>query len=110
MITLISDRKKSDVWIIGSSIIRDAYQIACRRSEGGHLGLQSLGYNVIWEYQGGMNVSDLKPTIEYLMNFNNPPKFLIIHCGGNDIGKRPSVEIIWDIKKLYYWNFALNNA
>ncbi|XP_045200881.1 uncharacterized protein LOC123554666 [Mercenaria mercenaria] len=86
------------VWIVGSSLIKGAYLTACQRINGEQLGLQSISGNVLWEFLGGMKVSDLSDTITYLLNFNRPPKFLIIHCGGNDIGQRPMVEITWAIK------------
>ena len=27
------------------------------------------------------------PKVQSLLNFENPPSYLIIHCGGNDIGQ-----------------------
>lgn len=34
---------------------------------------------------GGMRIGHLQAHIEHLMQFNAPPKYLILHCGGNDI-------------------------
>ncbi|CAG2223357.1 unnamed protein product [Mytilus edulis] len=39
-----------------------------------------------WQGKGGMNWQELVPRIKYLLRFEQEPDFLIIHCGGNNIG------------------------
>lgn len=40
------------------------------------------------------------PKVQSLLNFENPPSYLIIHCGGNDIGQDvKSVVVRNNIKK-----------
>jgi lysophospholipase L1-like esterase len=49
---------------------------------------------------GGMKIEDLEQSIAYLTSFkqNDPPTYILIHCGGNDIGLKTSAAIIADLK------------
>lgn len=73
------------VWIVGSSIIRDAHVHAAWRPDGINLGLDKFGGKIIWDFQGGMRIQHLKEHIEHLLVFHPSPKYLVVHCGGNDI-------------------------
>ena len=91
----------STVWIIGSSIVRDAYFRALQRPDGPGLGLANANINVYWEHQSGMRLFQFIETVNYMLNFYPRPDFLVIHCGGNDIGLKPIVEITWEAKLLF---------
>ena len=62
------------VWIVGSSLIRNAYQRARLRPDGANLGLKGISGSILWEFKGGMSATDLKPTLEYLLEFEQEPK------------------------------------
>lgn len=49
---------------------------------------------------GGMCSEHLRFHIEHLLRMNGPPDYLVIHCGGNDIGRENMVHTINEIKKL----------
>ncbi|KAJ8317263.1 hypothetical protein KUTeg_005167 [Tegillarca granosa] len=70
------------VWIVNSSLIRNAFvrskQLFCGK--------------------GGTKWCDLLPQVKYLLQFVDPPNFLVLHCGGNDIAER---EVIKSIFRLF---------
>ena len=69
-----------DIWIIGSSIIRRAYEHTIQRPPGHHLGLDKKGFNVVWIGWSGMKWAML----ETMVDKKGCPSVLLIHCGGND--------------------------
>ncbi|CAC5421702.1 unnamed protein product [Mytilus coruscus] len=75
------------VWIVGSSLIRNAFVHARNRTGGVHLDLQIMGVRIWWQGYGGMVLKDLKPTIKKLLKYEDPPKYVVIHIAGNDLGK-----------------------
>ncbi|XP_045196572.1 uncharacterized protein LOC123551591 [Mercenaria mercenaria] len=79
----------SEVLVIGSSIIRDAFYYA-RENQGCNLGLD---VNIIWDFRPGMKVQHLAKGIQQLsLKYQKYTDLLIIHCGGNDIGQTPLNE------------------
>lgn len=90
------------VWIVGSSIIRDALYHAHSRPDGPNLGLQNVGGSTVWEFKGGMRMDQLKYHIRDLVQFNSSPKYLVLHCGGNDICavSYTMVRVIVECKQL----------
>jgi hypothetical protein len=74
------------VWIVGSSIIKRAFVYARGTFEGSNLGLRRRDCSLWWQGKGGMAWGKLMPRVKYLLRFNQPPDFLVIHCGGNSIG------------------------
>ncbi|XP_060596125.1 uncharacterized protein LOC132750196 [Ruditapes philippinarum] len=78
-----------EVWVIGSSIIRDAYYYSIE-NKGHNLGLD---LKIVWDFRSGMKVQHLANTIQHLaLKYMKYPDMLIIHCGGNDIGQTPLNE------------------
>jgi lysophospholipase L1-like esterase len=61
--------------------------------EGTNLGLGRINVSIWWQGQGGMHSYQMLGKLKLLKRFEAPPKYLIIHCGGNDIGCRPSIEL-----------------
>ena len=54
-----------------------------------------------------MRWAQFVPRVQYLLNFESPPKVLIIHCGGNSLGyvplhtlRRQIVDAILEIRML----------
>jgi lysophospholipase L1-like esterase len=58
-----------------------------------NLGLQRLNLQIWWQGRGGMVVNRLPDQIHTMLGFEDPPKFFILHVGGNDLGyKKVSLE------------------
>ena len=76
-----------DAWCVGSSIVKRAFFSARNRPDGLNLGLTSLGCSLWWQGRGGMRWAEIDRRVAFLLSINNPPKFLIMHCGGNDMGR-----------------------
>ena len=76
-----------DAWCVGSSIVKRAFFSARNRPDGLNLGLTSLGCSLWWQGRGGMRWAEIDRRVAFLLTMNNPPKFLIMHCGGNDMGR-----------------------
>lgn len=71
------------VWVIGSSIIRDAFFHTQDRN------LHLQGIDVHWEFMPGMKTCHLYSRIYHLLGKLSPPDLIVIHVGGNDIGQSP---------------------
>lgn len=89
------------VWIIGSSIVRDAYEWAVQRPDGPDLGLKQFGVSVFWDYQSGMRLNNVSDSVDYMSRHYPIPDIMILHCGGNDIGTVPSVVVTWQAKTIF---------
>ncbi|XP_045198220.2 uncharacterized protein LOC123552551 [Mercenaria mercenaria] len=88
-----------NVWILGSSLVRGAYQRLCYRPDGINLGLYKyIGAKLLWDFMGGMRIHHLEQSVGYILEFNETPDYLIIHCGGNDIGSMTSAAIIGQLR------------
>lgn len=61
--------------------------------EGVHLGLQRFGVRVWWQGQSGMCWRQVLRTVQNMVKYEDPPKILVVHCGGNDIGTVPSADL-----------------
>jgi hypothetical protein len=81
--------------------VRDACNRALQRPDGPGLGLENDNIYVYWEHQSGMRLCHFIETIHYMNDRYPKPDLLIIHCGGNDIGLKPIMEIIMEGKTLY---------
>lgn len=75
------------IWIVGSSIIKQAFTVARRSYDGANLGLKRHNYRVWWQGKGGMVLEELLPRMSFLLKIETAPDILVIHCGGNNIGK-----------------------
>lgn len=71
---------------MGSSIIKHAFLAAMLRTGGINLGLERLGIKIWWQGYAGLKFTDLKKKVIYLTRLEEAPDFLVIHCGGNDLG------------------------
>lgn len=75
---------RCSVWIVGSSIVRNAGIAALSRPGGQGLGLQTKGIDIWWQGYGGLRFVDLACKLIWLAQFENPTDFIVIHCGAND--------------------------
>ena len=74
------------MWIVGSSIIKYAFLEARQRPGGVNLSLQRLGVNIWWQGRSGLTLSKLRNHIRTMMNLEDPPNYILVHIGGNDLG------------------------
>lgn len=110
---------RCSVWIVGSSIVRNAGIAALSRPGGQGLGLQTKGIDIWWQGYGGLWFVDLACKLRWLAQFENPPNFIVIHCGANDIGQVKTQKLLdrvrWDLRLLasvfpntkLVWSFLL---
>ncbi|XP_052695416.1 uncharacterized protein LOC128173783 [Crassostrea angulata] len=95
---------RCSVWIVGSSIVRNAGIAALSRPGGHGLGLQTKGIDIWWQGYGGLRFVDLSCKLSWLAQFENPPNFIVIHCGANDIHQVKTQKLLdrvrWDLHLL----------
>lgn len=97
---------QSRVWIVGSSIIKDAFFTARSRPGGTSLGLQHrLNTTIFWYGKSGMRLSQLERQIDTILSFEEAPSILIIHVAANDIGLIRSGYLQLLIKRRLSWLF-----
>ena len=66
------------------------------------MGLQVLGYSVLWAGISGMRWDELVPIVHSMTNCFGIPKMVLIHCGGNDIGIDPCGKLLFHLKFAVY--------
>ena len=69
---------------------------------GNNLGLHKLGYKLIWAGMSGMSVYDVVPIVQNMIHLYGLPHAVLIHCGGNDVGKVNCAKLLFDIKFMLY--------
>ena len=57
------------------------------------MGLGRLHASVWWQGKCGMRWHQLLPTIKTLLRYEDPPEWLVLHCGGNAIGQIPLKQL-----------------
>ncbi|VDI80263.1 Hypothetical predicted protein [Mytilus galloprovincialis] len=57
-------RQEVSVWIVGSSLIRNAFVHARSKTGGVNLGLHRIGVKIWWQGYGGTGLKDLESTIK----------------------------------------------
>ena len=88
----ISGDKSKTIWIVGSSIIKQAFMRA-RRSRCVNLDLGRLSASIWWQGYSGLRWGRLEAKLNTLLQVEDIPDILVIHCGGNDIGIGPGKAI-----------------
>lgn len=119
------------IWIVGSSLIKRAEQYASMSTEFG-TDLLLPYVSVLWKGVSGLSFDSVADIICDLRSKYPHPRFLVIHAGGNDIGKddnplsrqqkfikkvmvnlstdMPSTCIVWShILPRLYWRHAISN-
>lgn len=81
---------------MGSSIIKKAWCHSKSRPGGSGLNLDRYGVRIWWQGYSGMKIWQLRPKIEIMATYEHAPAILIIHCAGNDIGRRP----VGDLRRI----------
>lgn len=86
---------------MGSSIIKQAFTYA-RQSTDLSIGLDLISYgaSVWWQGHNGMRCHHILKKLQLLLSPEDPPHILVLHVGGNDIGRISSVEFRHIILRL----------
>ena len=104
---------------MGSSIIKHAALETRTRPEGTGLGLENLSIELWWQGYGGLKFIDIAKKLRYLSTLQDPPHFILMHCGGNDLGLISLAKLLyrikWDIRLIasvfpnckLIWSFVL---
>jgi len=74
------------VWIVGSSIVKKAFLAAWEMPEGSSMGLNAV---IWWQGYSGLKLIELVQKLNHLSVVGPQPGSIMIHCGGNDLGKTP---------------------
>ncbi|CAC5406083.1 unnamed protein product [Mytilus coruscus] len=85
-ITKICIGKPAKIWITGSSLVKNAFIESRQRPGGTNLCLDRLNTEIWWQGKSGMVTSQLRRQIRIMLKYEDPPKFLVIHVGANDLG------------------------
>jgi len=111
LLRVILDADSCLVWCLGSSIIRNAFMAARGSYRGTNLGLDAQNMKLWWQGYSGITLLNLRRKLKVLFKVGDEPTFVLIHCGGNDIGLsslhvlRYCVDnILHDIHR--HWPFA----
>lgn len=92
------------MWIVGSSLIKNAFVTARSRPRGANLGLQdSLQTRLWWHGKSGLVTEKIRKEIDIMSRYEGPPDIIIIHIGGNDIGHVRLGYLQLFIKRLFEW-------
>ena len=68
--------------------MKHAYISARTRPGRTNLGLESKGMKIWWHGYSGLKIFNLKNKQWYLKHLGEQPQFIVIHCGGNDLGSK----------------------
>jgi hypothetical protein len=93
----------TSVWIVGSSIIKNAFIKAQERPGGVSLDLQRLGVSIRWQGQSGLNMSNIRQQMNVMMRLEDPPDFIIIQVWGNDSGNVRIGHLQLQLKQFITW-------
>ena len=81
------------MWLVGSSIVKRAFPAAKKYPGGSSLGQEA---EVWWQGYSGLTLNRVQGKLKTLLKVEDPPDFLLLHVGGNDIGQTP-IKIMKDI-------------
>lgn len=78
-----------------------------------------MGIELWWQGYGGLKFVDVAKKLRYLATLQDSPQFIVMHCGGNDLGQIPLSKLLyrvkWDIRLMasvfpdcqLVWSFIL---
>lgn len=61
--------------------------------DGPQLDLKRYGASVWWQGKGGLGIRQLVGFIKLLLSVEESPDIIVVHCGGNDIGSIPALQL-----------------
>lgn len=83
------------IWIVGDSYVRRGQRQA-KETMGTNLGVSA---HIQWFGRGGLCWDGLLPWFKQCMKGRTALDVLVIHCGGNDLGRVKSTELLKVMKK-----------
>lgn len=87
------------VWILGHSYIYWAQKRAAQRGYLTNLSLQPESFTVYWKGVRGMKWHQLYFQLSQLCQVWPLPSILLVHLGGNDLGKTRTLDLLSSIKR-----------
>ena len=81
------------IWIVGSSLIRNASKHVRRRPVGQDLGLQRYGFSVLWAGNGSLILDQVMGLTRSLLQLEYAPSYFVLHAGGNDVGRISCLDL-----------------
>lgn len=95
----------TNIWVVGSSIVKWASCHAWKYHKGGtQLDLKRHYASLFWQGKRGMRWNQVYSCVKHLLEFEQKPDILILHCSGNDLGQINTLtlrhRILSTIKKL----------
>uniref|UniRef100_UPI00398E9DBE nuclear receptor coactivator 5-like isoform X2 n=1 Tax=Pristiophorus japonicus TaxID=55135 RepID=UPI00398E9DBE len=91
---------QNTVWIAGHVIISQARDRAVNKPYGINLGLDKRGFSVHWLSTPDLRWHQLRDLLMHHLAQHQPPKYLLIHLGDNEIGFTQGSEIIYKAKEV----------
>ncbi|XP_038658973.1 nuclear receptor coactivator 5-like isoform X1 [Scyliorhinus canicula] len=91
---------QNTVWIAGHVIISQARDRAATKPYGINLGFDIRGFSVHWLSTPDLRWHELHDLIRHRLAQHQPPKYLLIHLGDNDIGYVQASNIIYMAKEV----------
>jgi hypothetical protein len=64
---------------------------------------ERLGVKIWWQCKGGLTISKFHKHIQTMMQYEDPPNFIMLHVGTNDIGNVKLGLIQLQLKSLISW-------
>lgn len=95
--------KTHKFWLVGSSIIKNAFIEAKKSPQGVDLGLGRLGISLWWQGRSGLTLNKIKGYIGTLIKLEDPPNFILLHVGGNDLGNIKLADLRSNLKDFILW-------
>ncbi|XP_075685840.1 uncharacterized protein LOC142664622 [Rhinoderma darwinii] len=93
------DGKRLVVWILGHSFIFWAQKRAARRSYTENLSMDPLVFSVFWHGVRGLQWKNVFSLVKSLSSYWPDPNLIIIHAGGNDLGKEKTLDLLWEMRR-----------
>lgn len=62
-----------------------------------------MGIELWWQGYGGLKFVDVAKKLRYLATLQDSPQFIVMHCGGNDLGQIPLSKLLYRVK----WDIRL---
>ncbi|KAM4012897.1 uncharacterized protein ACNLHF_003130 [Anomaloglossus baeobatrachus] len=91
------------IWLVGHSFIHWAQRRAACRSYTENLSFQYELINVFWYGIRGLKFSNLLGTLKGMLLTHPYPDLIILHIGGNDLGKIKTLDLLSNFRR----DFAL---
>ena len=60
-----------------------------------------LNAQIWWQGYGGLTLKTLQRRINHIANLEDAPSVIVIHCGGNDIGKTKTQKLLVNVQEVH---------